>query len=230
MRYENIIKGTFRERSNRFIAAADINGVTERVHVKNTGRCRELLIPGAEVYLEPAANSDRKTKYSLISVLSGGQIVNIDSQSPNAVALEALTEGRIEEIGIPDFAKREVKYGSSRLDIYFEKDGRKGFIEVKGVTLKVGENAVFPDAPTERGTKHIRELIKAAREGYDAYILFIVQMKSIKAVIPNAATDPDFAKALKEAAESEVKAIAYDCMVTENEIKTDKPIPVKNIE
>ena len=230
MKYENIVKGKFLERPNRFIAVADINGVTERVHVKNTGRCRELLISGAEIYLEPAANGDRKTKYSLISVLNGEQIVNIDSQSPNAVALEALTEGRIEEIGVPDFAKREVKYGSSRFDIYFEKDGRKGFIEVKGVTLKIGENAVFPDAPTERGTKHIRELIKARKEGLEAYVLFIVQMKGVKAVIPNAATDPDFAKALKEAAESGVKAIACDCTVTENEIKTDKPIPVKNIE
>lgn len=230
MKYENIVKGKFLERPNRFIAVADINGVTERVHVKNTGRCRELLISGAEIYLEPAAKGDRKTKYSLISVLNGEQIVNIDSQSPNAVALEALTEGRIEEIGVPDFAKREVKYGSSRFDIYFEKDGRKGFIEVKGVTLKIGENAVFPDAPTERGTKHIRELIKARKEGLEAYVLFIVQMKGVKAVIPNAATDPDFAKALKEAAESGVKAIAYDCTVTEKEIKTDKPIPVKNIE
>lgn len=230
MKYKNVIKAKFIERPNRFIAMADICGEVEKVHVKNTGRCRELLIPGTDIILELSDNTERKTKYSLISVYKNDRLVNIDSQSPNTVAFEALMEGKLDCIGIPDTARREVKYGSSRFDIYFEKDGKKGFIEVKGVTLEIGDNAAFPDAPTERGAKHIRELINAAAEGYEAYILFVVQMKGPKAVIPNAEADPKFTETLRCAAKNGVKVIAVDCIVNENEIKTDKLLPVKNIE
>lgn len=230
MEYANIKKAKFIERPNRFIALCDIDGKIEKIHVKNTGRCRELLIRGAEVILEEGSNPDRKTKYSLIAVYKGENLVNMDSQIPNAVAFEAACEGKIESIGVPDLIKREVKYGSSRFDIYFEKDGRKGFIEVKGVTLENDGVAAFPDAPTARGTKHINELIDAAENGYEAYIFFVVQMKGVNYVVPNGRTDPEFEAALKKAHKNGVKIIACDCIVTENSIKMDKPLPVKNIE
>ncbi|MBE6007795.1 MAG: DNA/RNA nuclease SfsA [Lachnospiraceae bacterium] len=230
MEYKNIIKAKFIERPNRFIAVCDINGKEERVHVKNTGRCKELLVKGAEVFLEESDNAERKTKYSLVSVYKGDNLVNMDSQVPNVMVYEALKEGRIAEIGVPDVVKREVKYGSSRFDIYFEEGERKGFIEVKGVTLENDGVAAFPDAPTERGTKHINELITAKKEGYEAYIFFAVQMKKVNELIPNGKTDPDFAEAIKRAYAAGVGVIAYDSVVDENSIKMDKPIPVKNIE
>ncbi len=227
MKYRNIFKAKFIERPNRFIALVDIDGVVEKAHVKNTGRCRELLIKDADVILEKSDNEERKTKYSLIAVYKGKTLVNMDSQVPNSVAAEALADGKIAEIGVPDFIKREVTFGSSRFDIYFEKDGKKGFIEVKGVTLENDGVAAFPDAPTDRGRKHINELIKAKNEGYEAYILFVIQMKGVNEFVPNRNTDLEFSKTLLEAEKAGVRVVAYDCIVNESSIEVDKPIKVR---
>lgn len=227
MKYENIKEGIFLSRPNRFIAEVLVDGKTERVHVRNTGRLGELMISGSRCILEEGNNPSRKTRYSLTSIEKGGQLVNIDSQIPNAVAAEALEDGHISEIGIPQYIKREVKYGSSRFDIYYEKDGRKGFVEVKGVTLDVNSTAMFPDAPTERGTKHIHELVSAKSEGYDCSVLFVIQMKGITAFAPNAERDKAFADALKTAYNAGVNILAYDCVVTEDSITLDKPIEIK---
>lgn len=227
MKYENIKEAVFIERPNRFIANVCINGNEEKVHVKNTGRCRELLLKGCRVFLEESKNNARKTKYSLVAVYKGERLINMDSQIPNYVAEEALKKGIIKEIGIPDFVKREVKYSQSRFDIYYEKDGRKGFIEVKGVTLEKNGKVLFPDAPTERGTKHIKELIKAKKEGYEAAVLFVIQMKDVSFFAPNAETDKDFSQALKNAKEEGVNILAYDCDVKEDEIVLKDKVEVR---
>ena len=227
MKYENIKEAVFIERPNRFIANVCIDGKEEKVHVKNTGRCRELLIKGCRVFLEESKNSARKTKYSLVAVYKGERLINMDSQIPNYVAEEALKKGIIKEIGIPDFVKREVKYSQSRFDIYYEKDGRKGFIEVKGVTLEKNGEVLFPDAPTERGTKHIKELIKAKKEGYVAAVLFVIQMQDVSFFAPNAETDKDFSQALKNAKEEGVNILAYDCDVKEDEIVLKDKVEVR---
>lgn len=227
MKYENIKEAVFIERPNRFIANVCIDGNEEKVHVKNTGRCRELLLKGCRVFLEESKNSARKTKYSLVAVYKGERLINMDSQIPNYVAEEALKKGIIKEIGIPDFVKREVKYSQSRFDIYYEKDGRKGFIEVKGVTLEKNGEVLFPDAPTERGTKHIKELIKAKKEGYEAAVLFVIQMKDVSFFAPNAETDKDFSQALKNAKEEGVNILAYDCDVKEDEIVLKDKVEVR---
>jgi sugar fermentation stimulation protein A len=227
MKYENIKEAVFIERPNRFIANVCIDGKEEKVHVKNTGRCRELLLKGCRVFLEESKNSARKTKYSLVAVYKGERLINMDSQIPNYVAEEALKKGIIKEIGIPDFVKREVKYSQSRFDIYYEKDGRKGFIEVKGVTLEKNGEVLFPDAPTERGTKHIKELIKAKKEGYEAAVLFVIQMKDVSFFAPNAETDKDFSQALKNAKEEGVNILAYDCDVKEDEIVLKDKVEVR---
>lgn len=227
MKYENIKEAVFIERPNRFIANVCIDGKEEKVHVKNTGRCRELLLKGCRVFLEESKNSARKTKYSLVAVYKGERLINMDSQIPNYVAEEALKKGIIKEIGIPDFVKREVKYSQSRFDIYYEKDGRKGFIEVKGVTLEKNGEVLFPDAPTERGTKHIKELIKAKKEGYEAAVLFVIQMKDVSFFAPNAETDKDFSQALKNAKEEGVNILAYDCDVKEDEIVLKYKVEVR---
>ena len=227
MKYENIKEAVFIERPNRFIANVCIDGNEEKVHVKNTGRCRELLLKGCRVFLEESKNNARKTKYSLVAVYKGERLINMDSQIPNYVAEEALKKGIIKEIGIPDFVKREVKYSQSRFDIYYEKDGRKGFIEVKGVTLEKNGEVLFPDAPTERGTKHIKELIKAKKEGYEAAVLFVIQMKDVSFFAPNAETDKDFSQALKNAKEEGVNILAYDCDVKEDEIVLKDKVEVR---
>ena len=227
MKYENIKEAVFIERPNRFIANVCIDGKEEKVHVKNTGRCRELLLKGCRVFLEESKNSARKTKYSLVAVYKGERLINMDSQIPNYVAEEALKKGIIKEIGIPDFVKREVKYSQSRFDIYYEKDGRKGFIEVKGVTLEKNGEVLFPEAPTERGTKHIKELIKAKKEGYEAAVLFVIQMKDVSFFAPNAETDKDFSQALKNAKEEGVNILAYDCDVKEDEIVLKDKVEVR---
>lgn len=227
MKYENIKEAVFIERPNRFIANVCIEGKEEKVHVKNTGRCRELLLKGCRVFLEESKNNARKTKYSLVAVYKGERLINMDSQIPNYVAEEALKKGIIKEIGIPDFVKREVKYSQSRFDIYYEKDGRKGFIEVKGVTLEKNGEVLFPDAPTERGTKHIKELIKAKKEGYEAAVLFVIQMKDVSFFAPNAETDKDFSQALKNAKEEGVNILAYDCDVKEDEIVLKDKVEVR---
>jgi len=231
MIYTNIVEGFFIDRPNRFIANVDINGAIETVHVKNTGRCREILIPGARVILERAKNENRKTKYSLIAVYKGDMLINIDSQVPNLVAYEGVLNGKIEEVGIPAFLKREVRYGNSRFDLYFEDGDRRGFIEVKGATLEIDKVVKFPDAPTKRGTKHVYELIDAASNGFEAYVLFIIQMKGVEHFEPNTIMDKAFGEALYKAANSGVKILAYQCNVVENGIEIDSSVPCSiNIE
>ncbi|GFI62129.1 sugar fermentation stimulation protein A [Clostridiales bacterium] len=224
MEYKNIIEAIFVKRLNRFLAEVIINGKNEMVHVKNTGRLRELLIDETKVFLEESDNADRKTKYSLIAVYKEGEIVNIDSQAPNIVAYEAIKKGVIKELGIPDIIKKEVKYKNSRFDIYYEVCGTKGFVEVKGVTLDENKTAKFPDAPTKRGTKHIRELIDAHREGYECSILFVIQMKGTEKFCPNAERDLEFAKALEDANTEGVNILAYDCIVGKNSMEIDRKI------
>lgn len=224
MEYKNTVKGIFKNRPNRFIANVIINEKEEIVHVKNTGRCKELLIEGVTVILEESDNTNRKTKYSLISVYKGEKLINMDSQSPNSVFAEALIDGKIKEIGSVDFLKREVKYNNSRFDIYYEKNNKKGFIEVKGVTLEENGVVMFPDAPTERGTKHILELIEAKKEGYDVGIAFVVQMKDVKYFTPNKERDKKFYDALYKAYKEGVNIYVYDCIVTENSITLDKKV------
>lgn len=225
MKYENIVKGEFIERPNRFIARVIIDGNTETVHVKNTGRCRELLIKGRTVYLSRAANPERKTKYDLIAVDKDGILINMDSQIPNSAAEEWLRKGNI--FSENAVIRREVTYGKSRFDLYIEDGDRRVFLEVKGVTLEENGVVMFPDAPTERGVKHINELVKSLKDGYEAYILFVVQMKGVKYFCPNYKTHPEFADALKKAADEGVKVLAAECSVTPETIEISKEIEVK---
>lgn len=227
VKYGEIVKGQFEKRVNRFIAEVYIEGIKERVHIKNTGRLKELFLPGAEVLLAVSDNPNRKTKYSLISVLKGDLWVNIDSQAPNTVGFEALEEGKIIEVGNVDLVKREVKYGASRFDLYFMQGDSEGFIEVKGVTLEREGVAMFPDAPTTRGTKHVLELAKAAQEGYKCAVLFIVQIKGCHKFVPNRETDPAFADALLQAAEAGVQILAYDTIVEEDGMIINSTVPVE---
>ena len=229
MRYKNIIKARFLSRPNRFIAYCDVNGAAETVHVKNTGRCRELLVPDATVYLSVSDNPERKTKYDLIAVEKVTEretlLINMDSQAPNEAAYEWICSGGI--FGEHVKAKREVTYGDSRFDIYAESGDRRAFVEVKGVTLEEGGVASFPDAPTERGIKHVRELASAMSDGYEAYILFVIQMKGVHTFMPNDVTHKAFGDALREAADLGVRILACDCSVTPEEMKIDKPIKIE---
>lgn len=225
MKYSNITQGLFISRPNRFIAKVNIDGEEQTVHVKNTGRCRELLKENAVVFLEKSSNPNRKTQYDLISIYKGDTLINMDSQSPNKVVGEWLAEGGF--LKNPTLIKPEAAYGNSRLDFYLENENEKAFIEVKGVTLEVDGTARFPDAPTERGRKHLSELIRAKQNGYSAAAIFVIQMKGCKRFEPNDKTDPAFAQELKRAAENGVKIIALDCRVTQNSIKIDKEIPVR---
>lgn len=226
MKYGEIEYGIFHQKRNRFIAEVYIHEQLEEVHIKNTGRLKELLIQGAKVVLEESQNPNRKTKYSLIAVWKNDVLVNIDSQAPNVVVHEALEMGKITEIGKVEILKREVTYGGSRFDFYYEKGKDRGFIEVKGVTLEEEGVAKFPDAPTVRGAKHVRELMHALENGYKATILFVVQMKGCKSFIPNLAMDKEFSEILSKAAEIGVEVIAYDAVVTDGELVLDQPIPV----
>ena len=213
MIYKNMKEAVFLQRMNRFSAFVCLEGEKTQVHVKNTGRCKELFIDGAKVFLEPSTNPDRKTKYSLISVYKGNTLVNVDSQAPNQVVAEALAEGRISEIGEVSFLRREVTFGNSRFDLYFEAGERRGFIEVKGATLEEEGICRFPDAPTTRGTKHVLELMDAVKAGYEAYVLFVIQMKGVKAFCPHWERDASFSEALVKAEKAGVKILAYDCLV-----------------
>lgn len=225
MRYENIEKAVFLERPNRFIARCVVDGEVENVHVKNTGRCRELLIPGTEVFLQKSSNPNRKTRFDLISVKKDGEIINMDSYAPNIAAGEFIRNGGI--IKNPETVKAEAAFGSSRLDFYVEGGGRKMFVEVKGVTLKIDGCAVFPDAPTSRGAKHMNELIKAVQSGYEAAVLFVIQMKGCRCFRPNYETDPAFCTALKEAETHGVKIMAVDCLTDEYSMKIDGKVKVE---
>lgn len=224
MNYNHIVKASFLDRPNRFIAHVELDGRTETVHVKNTGRCRELLVPGCQVILEESSNPARKTRYDLISVYKKGRWINMDSQAPNKAAEEWLLKGGLfpEEISV----HREKTYGNSRFDLYIESSERKGFMEVKGVTLEEENTVRFPDAPTERGVKHVRELIRCVREGYEAYLLFVIQMKDVKVFQPNWETHPEFGEVLREAEKAGVKLLAYDCLVGDDFMEIRDPVPV----
>ncbi|NLY21005.1 MAG: DNA/RNA nuclease SfsA [Tissierellia bacterium] len=226
MQYDKIVQGEFISRPNRFIAEVKIDNEIERVHVKNTGRCKELLIPGVNVYLEDHTDSTtRKTKYSLITVEKSNTLINMDSQVPNKVVYDALIDNKIEGLTDLDLVKREVTYKSSRFDIYFEKGDRKGFIEVKGVTLENNGLAQFPDAPTTRGLKHIGELVDAKNNGYEAYIFFLIQMEGIDNFKLNWITDPDFSKGILEAEINGVNVSVYDSKVKIDSIEINNNIP-----
>ncbi len=221
MQYGEMIEGIFLARPNRFVAKVLVDGQEVICHVKNTGRCRELLIPGVRVWVQREERSGRKTPYSLITVEKGETLVNLDSQAPNRVAGEWIAMN-----WKPEVFQREKTYGNSRLDLYIEKDGRKCYIEVKGVTLEEKGVALFPDAPTQRGLKHIEELIACRREGYEACILFVIQMKGVHLFRPNVRTQPEFGEALLRAKEAGVQLLAYDCIVTEKSLKVDRQIAV----
>ncbi len=229
MKYKRIVEGRFLNRPNRFIARVLVGGVEETVHVKNTGRCKELLVEGAAVYLYESDNPNRKTKYDLIAVKkvtdNGTMLINMDSQVPNDVVAEWLKNGKLfsENATI----KREVTYNKSRFDFYVEDGECKAFIEVKGVTLENDGVASFPDAPTQRGVKHINELISAVENGYKAYVVFVIQMKGVHKFTPNDATHKEFGDALREARKRGVEIIAVDCVVKKDEIYIDKAIPVE---
>lgn len=224
MRYHDVSKGRFLARPNRFIAQVETEEGVQVVHVKNTGRCRELLVPGAAVYLERGTTPGRKTAFDLIAVEKGGRLVNMDAQAPNKVFAEWAAAGGF----LPDVTeiRSEYVYGDSRLDFCLETARGPHLVEVKGVTLEEGNAARFPDAPTERGVKHIRELQRAAESGLDATLFFVVQIENINSVAPNDGTHPAFGDALREAAASGVNVCAYDCAVTPDSLLIHRPVPV----
>lgn len=224
MNYTNMTPGSFLSRPNRFIAHVQIHGQTEIVHVKNTGRCRELLPAGAAVWCQRSDNPNRKTKYDLITVKKGSRLINMDSQAPNQAAREWLAAGGL---GNVENLRAETRHGDSRFDFSFTKDGRQCFLEVKGVTLETDGICAFPDAPTERGAKHLRGLTEAAKEGYGAYVLFVIQMTNVNYLHPNDTTDPEFGSALREAAANGVEVLAVDCDVAVDKMTIRDFIPVR---
>lgn len=218
MKYVNTVRGRFIDRPNRFVAHVEVDGCVETVHVKNTGRCKELLLSGAEVTLAVSDNPLRRTKYDLISVLKKGVgWINIDSQAPNVVVREWL-EGAQDLFPNITLLKPEHTYGKSRVDFYLECGRRKIFIEVKGCTLEINKVGYFPDAPTERGVKHLRELTKAVEEGYECYVAFVIAMPDVMQVLPNRVTHPEFGTALDEAVRGGVKVLFLPCCVTPDEL------------
>ena len=223
MNYHNVKEGRFLSRPNRFIAMVQIEGRVEVCHVKNTGRCRELLVPGAAVYLEESPKPDRKTKYDLIAVQKGDRLINMDSQAPNRVALEWLPTYFSGLTSV----RPETVYGHSRFDLSFEYEGKKAFMEVKGVTLERDGVVLFPDAPTERGVKHLLELCDAAKAGYEAWVLFVIQMKDVKYFVPNEETHPAFAKALRTARAAGVRLMALDCEVLPDRLTADSEVAIR---
>ena len=224
MQYENMVPGIFLRRPNRFIAHIEIAGKTETVHVKNTGRCRELLPEGAKVWCQKSGNPSRKTKYDLICVQKGRRLINMDSQAPNKAVGEWLRGGGI---GTLENIRSEVKHGQSRFDFAFEKDGKPCFMEVKGVTLETDGICAFPDAPTLRGAKHLRELTALAEKGYGTYVLFVIQMEDVQYLHPNDATDPAFSEALRQATKAGVQVLAMDCHVSPDRMMLQNPVPVR---
>lgn len=233
MKYQKIVEGKFLERPNRFIAKVEIGGAVETVHVKNTGRCRELLVPGVKVFLEDfdGRMGKRKLRYSLVAVEKicdekGKKklLVNMDSQAPNALVKEEFQKWADKTGGK---FKPETTYGNSRFDFWFEKDGKEGFLEVKGVTLEENGFCRFPDAPTERGAKHLSELMDAKKNGYWAGVLFLVQMKGMKNFSPNEETDPFFAETLRKASRAGVEVLCYECDITKDGMELGGIVPVK---
>ena len=222
MQYKNIKKGIFRSRPNRFVAIVEVENREEIVHVKNTGRCRELLVPGCTVYLEKSDSQTRKTAYDLVAVDKNGLLINMDSQAPNKVFAEWAASGGFRTD--LTFLRPETVWGKSRFDFYWEAGDEKGFVEVKGCTLEENGLALFPDAPTERGVKHLRELVAASAEGYSCAVCFVIQMKGCYAFRPNIVTHPEFADALKNAAMKGVRIIAMDCVVKPDKLVIDAPV------
>ena len=218
-----MVPGIFRKRPNRFIAHIDIRGQEEICHVKNTGRCRELLVPGAQVWCQEFDSPARKTKFDLITVKKGNRLINMDSQAPNAAAKEWLLGGGLGEL---TDLRSEVFHGDSRFDFSFIKDGKACFLEVKGVTLETDGVCAFPDAPTARGVKHLKGLAEAVQAGFGGYVLFVIQMKDVTYLQPNDATDPAFCSALRSADAAGVEVLAMDCLVTENTMTIDAPVKV----
>lgn len=225
MKYDNILPAKFISRPNRFIAEIEVEGKCEISHVKNTGRCKELLTPGARVYVQRLDNLSRKTKYDLISVYKGQELINMDSQAPNKVFGEWVSEGGF--INNLSLIKPECKYKNSRFDFYIEADRRKIFVEIKGVTLEENGVVMFPDAPTERGVKHIRELCECIEDGYEAYIFFIIQMKNCSYFTPNRITHPELADALLEAKKKGVNINALNCIVKPDELKVERFVEIR---
>ncbi|PAB61059.1 DNA/RNA nuclease SfsA [Anaeromicrobium sediminis] len=227
MKYKSIKIGEFVDRPNRFISHVAIDGEIETVHVKNTGRCREILENGVRAILEKAENPNRKTKYSLVAAYKENKtLINIDSQITNKVIYEALDENKVEELQDLDYVKREAKKGNSRFDLYYEKGNSKGYVEIKSVTLEKDGMSMFPDAPTERGRKHVYELIDLLDEGYENYILFLIQIEDIKKFTPNVEMDPKFSEALKIAKDKGVNILAYNCIVKEDELIINDKVEV----
>jgi len=220
LNYSNIVKGIFLSRPNRFTARVMIDGRVETCHVENTGRCREILKENAMVFLQKSLNPNRKTAYSLIGAVKGSRIVNIDSQAPNGVFYESLLNGTVMLPGFKEITLvlKEKTFGNSRFDFYVESKKRKAFVEVKGVTLEEDGIAKFPDAPTERGVKHVKELVRAKKSGFDAFVVFIVQMNGIKYFTPNDITHGEFGEALRYAGKSGVKILAFECDVSADSI------------
>lgn len=224
MKYENMVQGRFIKRPNRFIAHIEIDGKEEICHVKNTGRCRELLTPGATVWCQKFDNPNRKTKFDLICVKKGDLLINMDSQAPNIAAKEWLQAGGLGDI---QELKSEFTHGDSRFDFSFLKDGKRYFLEVKGVTLEHDGVCSFPDAPTERGVKHLQGLTQAVQDGFGAYVLFVIQMADMKYLHPNDETDPVFGATLRKAADNGVTILAMDCAITEDSMSIRLPLLVK---
>ena len=224
MQYRKIIEGKFIDRPNRFIAHVELDGSVETVHVKNTGRCRELLVPDCTAYLEKGTNPNRKTAYDLIAVEKGSSLINMDAQAPNKVFAEWAAAGGF----LPDVTaiRPEYAYGGSRLDFCIETKERLHLVEVKGVTLEENGNALFPDAPTERGVRHLRELASAVALGHRATVFFVIQMAEVTDFAPNDATHPAFGEALRQAVAAGVQAAAYTCRVAPDSIVIDRPVPV----
>lgn len=224
MKYPNMMPGTFLKRPNRFIAHVEMDGAVEVVHVKNTGRCRELLVPGTQVWCQKSGNPERKTKYDLITVKKGERLINMDSQAPNQAAREWLERGGLGKI---ENLRAESVHGDSRFDFSFTQEGRLCFLEVKGVTLEDGGVCAFPDAPTARGTKHLHGLTQAAKDGFGAYVLFVIQMRDVQYLHPNDVTDPAFGNALRKAVANGVRVLAMDCEITEDTMTIRREVPVR---
>ncbi len=224
MEYANMQPGKFLARPNRFIAHIEIDGCVQICHVKNTGRCKELLVPGCTVWCQESDKPERKTKFDLIAVQKGHWLINMDSQAPNIAAKEWLLAGGLGEI---ENLRAEVFQGDSRFDFAFQKNGVSCFLEVKGVTLENDGVCAFPDAPTQRGVKHLEGLTQLSRAGFGAYVLFVIQMEDVRYLHPNHITDPAFAKALKEAADAGVKVLAMDCAVTPSSMVIRNPVEVR---
>ncbi len=223
MKYNNIKKATFLSRPNRFIALCEVDGKEEVCHVKNTGRCKELLVKGAVVYLQESDSQNRKTKYDVISVYKDKELINMDSQAPNKVLYEYIKQGKL--FSDVTLIKPETTYKSSRFDLYVEHGDKKTFVEVKGVTLEENGVFMFPDAPTLRGVKHLNELVSAVRDGYEAYVVFVLQAKNAKLFKPNVKTHPEFAAALNNAYQNGVNVLCLKCDVTHDSLEICDSVP-----